>query len=394
MKQFFVRISMTLLFAACVILSSSVRAATTPSHDEIVTSIGRGVQFLIERQEPNGGWGSPRNSKRLNIYAPGEAHSGYRAGTTALALASLIETEDAIKKGRLTYNALGITEEQLTTSIERGETWLLERLPQLRRSSLDVLYNIWGHAYGIQCLARMLNRFPDDAERCGKIRAQIRFQIERLAACEAVYGGWFYYEDDPAFQHIAKTTACFVTATVLVALREAADCGIEVPEDVVRRGVSSIVRQRFPDFTYAYGDYTKGRPRRDINRAPGSLGRSQACNLALRLWGDEKVTDTVVAEWLQRLSDRNGWLDVGRKRPVPHESFYQVAGYFFYYGHYYAALCIDLLPEPQRPHFRELLATILVPLQEKDGSWWDYPLYDYHQQYGTAYAVMSLLRTI
>ena len=31
-------------------------------------------------------------------------------------------------------------------------------------------------------------------------------------------------------------------------------------------------------------------------------------------------------------------------------------------------------------------------LQEKDGSWWDYPFYDYHQPYGTAFALMSLYR--
>ena len=30
--------------------------------------------------------------------------------------------------------------------------------------------------------------------------------------------------------------------------------------------------------------------------------------------------------------------------------------------------------------------------QEKDGSWWDYPLYDYHQPYGTAFALMTLAR--
>jgi hypothetical protein len=32
-------------------------------------------------------------------------------------------------------------------------------------------------------------------------------------------------------------------------------------------------------------------------------------------------------------------------------------------------------------------------LQEKDGSWWDFPMFDYHQQYGTAFALMSLGRT-
>ena len=78
-----------------------------------------------------------------------------------------------------------------------------------------------------------------------------------------------------------------------------------------------------------------------INRPGGSLGRSQACNLALRLWGDAKVTDQVLKEWLDRLITRNGWLDIGRKRPIPHESHFQVAGYFYYFGHYYATLCAE-----------------------------------------------------
>ena len=81
-----------------------------------------------------------------------------------------------------------------------------------------------------------------------------------------------------------------------------------------------------------------------INRPGGSLGRSQACNLALRLWGDAKVTDQVLKDWLDRLITRNGWLDIGRKRPIPHESHFQVAGYFYYFGHYYATLCASSCP--------------------------------------------------
>jgi hypothetical protein len=69
-----------------------------------------------------------------------------------------------------------------------------------------------------------------------------------------------------------------------------------------------------------------------------------------------------------------------------------VAGYFFYYGHYYAALCMDELGPAAQKEYGRLLAKVLVPLQEKDGSWWDYPFYDYHQQYGTAFALMALHR--
>jgi hypothetical protein len=129
-----------------------------------------------------------------------------------------------------------------------------------------------------------------------------------------------------------------------------------------------------------------------INRPGGSLGRSQACNLAMRLWGDEEVTDQILTTWLDRLFARNLWLDMGRKRPIPHESWFMVAAYFFYYGHYYAALCIEQLPPSERARHWDQLAHVILRLQEKDGSWWDFPFYDYHQQYGTAFALMTLVR--
>jgi hypothetical protein len=151
-------------------------------------------------------------------------------------------------------------------------------------------------------------------------------------------------------------------------------------------------RQRLPDFSYLYGEYLKWSPRMGINRPGGSLGRSQACNLALRLWGDEAVTEEVLADWLDRLIVRNGWLDIGRKRPIPHEAWFQVAGYFYYFGHYYAARCLHELPADEQPLYQHHIARIILDRQEKDGSWWDYPLYDYHQPYGTAFALMTLAR--
>ena len=54
--------------------------------------------------------------------------------------------------------------------------------------------------------------------------------------------------------------------------------------------------------------------------------------------------------------------------------------------------CFEQLPEQERPYYQAHVAHLLLPLQEKDGSWWDYILYDYHQQYGTAMAISSLVR--
>ena len=184
-----------------------------------------------------------------------------------------------------------------------------------------------------------------------------------------------------------------MTGTVLVSLADARECGVEIPEKIVKRGIASLIRQRRPNGSFAYGEYTANRARA-INHSAASLGRSQVCHLAMGLWGDTQyATQQEYKDWLNRLVARIGWLDIGRKRPVPHESWFHVAGYFYYYAHYYAARVIDELDDPEAQKvFANHLTAILLELQESDGSWWDYPLYDYHPYYGTGMAICTLVR--
>jgi hypothetical protein len=343
------------------------------------TAITRGIDFLLARQNKDGSWGSARSTKGLNVYAPVPgSHQAFRTAVTSMCIAALLETAGS---------RAGAAE-----AVDRAEAWLIDNLPKLRRADGTAIYNNWGHAYAIHALVRLLATKPEDQARQQQLKTLLAGQIDMLQRYECVDGGWCYYDLEVRAKRPGGSSISFVSATVLVALHEAKQTGIEIPEKMVERAVASIQRQRKPDFSYLYGEYLKYEPMREINRPAGSLGRSQACNVALRLWGDERVTDAIVCTWLNRLFARNGWLDVGRKRPVPHESFAQVAGYFFYYGHYYAARCLELLPTEQRAGYQDHLAQVLLRLQEKDGSWWDFPLYDYHQQYGTAFALMSLAR--
>jgi hypothetical protein len=238
----------------------------------------------------------------------------------------------------------------------------------------------------------MYHRHAGQSEKQQQILDLVRTQYDYLDRYESVDGGWGYYDFDVGSQKPMSKTTSFTTAAVLVALHDARGIGVEAPRQLVTRAIATMHRQQKPDFSYVYSEEHKLAPMRPISRPGGSLGRSQACNFALRCWGDERITDAVFRTWLDRLFVRNGWLDIGRKRPIPHESWFQVAGYFFYYGHYYAALCIEALPQAEQARYREQLAGVLLRLQERDGSWWDYPFYDYHQQYGTAYALMSLHR--
>jgi hypothetical protein len=347
----------------------------------IEDAIKRGQQFLLQAQNKDGSWGAATMTKDLNIYAPVPgAHLGFRSAVTALCIMALIETAG--------------DDPTLRKSLERGEAWLMENLPQVRRANADAIYNVWSHGYGIQALVRMHQRLPQDKERQKKIEELIKVQYDYLDRYESVDGGWGYYDMRVGSKKPSSDSTSFTTATILIAMYEAKTIGVEPPEKLVKRAIDSVVRQRKPDFSYLYGEYLKWHPMLDINRPGGSLGRSQACNLALRLWGDKKVTEQVMIDWLDRLITRNGWLDMGRKRPIPHESHFMVAGYFYYYGHYYAALCMDQLDTTQRPGYQDHLANILLPKQEKDGSWWDYPLYNYHKPYGTAFVLLTLKRCV
>ena len=257
------------------------------------------------------------------------------------------------------------------------------------------IYNVWAHAFGIQALVRLRGRKGITEQRIAQIDELLNLQVKRLVEFESVDGGWGYYDFNAQGAKPTSSSISFVNGTVLVAFKEAADVGIDIPQKIVDRAVASIKRQQKPDFTYLYGEYLKRTPMRGINRPGGSLGRSQVCNLGLRLWeGDEQITDNVLKAWLYRLYLRNGWLDIGRKRPIPHEAWMQVAGYFYYYGHYYAGLCIDQLQPEDRAEYQAMLAKILIKHQEPNGCWWDYTLFSYYKEYGTAFALMSMQRCL
>ena len=344
-------------------------------------SIERGVYFLLEKQNKDGSWGSPRNTKGLNIYAPGfQSHYAFRLAVTALCTSALIET--------------GGDTLQTRSALKDSEAYLLEHLPKLRRANATAMYNVWAHGYGLQALVRLRARAKEEPAKIKKIDVLIGQQFGRLNAYESVDGGWGYYDMRLGTKKPASSSISFVNATVLVAFHEAKTAGIEPPKKLVTRALAALKRQHLPDGSFLYGEYLKNSPRRGINRPGGSLGRSQAGNIALRLWGDKKITDKVMVDWLDRLYARNDWLGIGRKRPRPHEAWFQVAGYFYYYGHYYGALCLDHVPAAERPRLQDHMATIIMKYQEKDGSWWDFPFYDYHQQYGTAMALMTLQRCL
>ena len=129
-----------------------------------------------------------------------------------------------------------------------------------------------------------------------------------------------------------------------------------------------------------------------VNRHTGSLARTPAGDLALMRYDPSFISRSQLEDGLERIWSRGGWLSLAVKKPIPHESFAQNAGYFFYYGYYYAARCLEEVTPGHLARHAAHLASDLLPMQEEDGSWWDYPLYNYHKFYGTGYALYAVSR--
>ena len=370
--------SSTLRLASCVLLSCVfARAEITPA--ALDASIRRGADFLLTHQNPNGSWGSARLTKDLNIYAPlPGAHQAFLAGASTLALAGLIDAADP--------------RPEAAAAIDKAAAWTAAELPKLRRADPTTTYNVWGHAYALRAMSRLYQRESDPAKKADWVRLA-QGQVDLVDRYEDVNGGWGYLDvfDEVTTQKPSGLPTAFTTATVLLAMDQArTTMGVKLDDKLVKHAIASINYQRTPDFSYTYSFSHRMRPRVDINRPAGSLSRSQACNAALRVFGENAVTDEVLTTWADRFLAREGFLSNVRKRPVPHEGQFRIAGYFYYYGIYYFTESVKLLPKEKHAAYAEKLATILLERQEKDGSWWDYPLYDYHQAYGTGYSLMAL----
>jgi hypothetical protein len=335
-----------------------------------------GIEFLVSSQRSDGGWGGPQWTGGVdNDPVPGSFRS-FEIAVTAMCLEALL--------------ADPASDASVQQSRQRALRFLLDRTGKIKRAGPSDLPNVWAHCYCIQTFSRLYQSSADDAQK-DALATAIQQHMVGLKRWQSIHGGWFYYGS--GMSQPINPSCSFVNAAVLVALARARAIGVPADERMVKRAIEATQLMRKPDSSFMYTmriPVDKSKAMALINRPSGSLGRSQAGNVALRLWGDEKITDQVLVQWLDRLVTRHGWLDMGRKRPIPHESHAAVAGYFYYFGLYYGGLCISQLPSHQRSLYQHHLAERIIKRQEQDGSWFDYPLYSYHKPYGTAFALLTL----
>jgi hypothetical protein len=360
----------------------SARPATRPTTlPTIAQAVERGVAYLVKTQNQDGSWGTGRETRGFEVYSmvPG-SHDAFRVATTALGVMALREAEGSPHA----KNVKGVKEAH-----DRALEYLLTH-GEARRDDGALLYNIWAHIYGLQAIAEEMQHGRRDDPR---LRSAAVFHLKRLGQYETFMGGWNYYDFDAHTERPSMGPTSFGTSAGLVALWEAKQAGIDIPQKMVDLSLKRLAEMRLPNGAYLYGTDYKYIPRLPANQPRGSVGRTQAGNYALWIWNAGGIDKPKVYQGLDFFFKEHDYIEMGRQRQFPHESWYQTAPYYYYFGHYYTARLLEKLGEPGRERYGQKLADNgILPYQEPDGSWWDFAMWDYHKPYGTAFAVMTLLR--
>ena len=344
----------------------------------VAAAVEGGVRWLIENQNDDGSWGSHHSPRPIEVLAsiPG-SQEAFRVATTALCVMALRDTN--------------VRSEAVAQAVEKALEFLVADFDVKRQSGLEH-YNVWSFGYALQCFGEEIRRNPE-GPRVVAMRAASATIVARLAQYQTLDGGWGYLSLDavPTFQP-SYTSMSFTTATLLVGCERARAVDVRLPETMVARAVDHIRRSRLSDDAFLYGEYLKYRPRMGINETIGSACRTPLCLLVLEMFG-EKVSKETYAKSIENLLVRSAdYQKSGVRRPIPHETWYSISGYFYLYGHAYAAYVLEKLDRKQQERFWPLLVEAIEYCREPDGSFWDYPLYSYHKPYGTAFALLALSR--
>ena len=116
------KLILTALFTLSVFISSNGNSDLKSTNTRIESAISKASIFLKNDQNKDGSWGSPHQTKGLNIFAPVPgSHRAFRLAVSALCLHALLEHQK--------------NNENFKRTISIGAEYLLKNLGNLRRAS-------------------------------------------------------------------------------------------------------------------------------------------------------------------------------------------------------------------------------------------------------------------
>lgn len=342
--------------------------------ERVTRSITKGVELLLSMQEAREG-GPKAEWPYEGVYRVGSAIPiGYRVGGTGISVLALLQApaykDDAPRQ----------------EAVKRSVQFILDSTShELMNPDYDSSYDTrgWGYTYGLLALLKLKAVDAVDAQQAAGVEKTILWCIDCIQQTDIPkVGGWNYAR--PGLKSGVSPMSPFMTGPTLQALFQARSQGYKVDDAVVDRAVASLLRARTPTGSYTYGGDAKENP----EPIAGAVGRMLVSEVTLNLCGKSDLmriraaVDAFFVHW--------EWLDRRRAQNGTHIPPYNIAPYYFYYAHFYAAQAIEYLPKKDQEEYRRRLSELLWKNQLDDGSWND-RVFPRSRNYGTAMSMMALM---
>lgn len=339
--------------------------------DPVVLATQRGIEVILNLQEGENKAEWPYEG----VYrVAGQIPIGYRVGGTAICAMALMDAPG--------FDA----DASRTEAVARAREFVCGATThQLMDPTGNRGYDVrgWGYTYGLQFLLKLKAAKLVPNEKAEVAEKAIVFYLEGLKSIEIPQvGGWNYARSqDPA---AVSPPSPFMTAPTLRALFEAKRQGYAVDAEIVKRGLDYLQAARGQTGSVMYSG--KAGERRN-DPTPGAVGRMLCTETTLYLAGRTSLAsvrgavDAFLTHW--------SWLDKRRAQRGTHEPPYNIAPYYFYYAHFYAAEAIEMLPANERKEYRRRLHELIFSVKLDDGSWND-RVFPRTANYGTAMALCAL----
>jgi hypothetical protein len=344
---------------AAALLSSATPALPQDAKAEVELA----VQRLLERQEEDGSWG------RESVFG---RDTNIRASITLICVEALEAAPGADDRRR--------------AAIDKGRAYALRHAADRpERPSYQMYdFSFYSGLYALAYFSRAAKAEP-------KLAGDVRRFLETVAVNQRKSGGYSYVWRSRE----ADSYESFASALVALSLRQAKEAGVEFPDELYERCVASIERSRLDGGFFGY-HIVDGVPRGSFSgngslALEGCLVRSVVCEYALLEAGrsDAEKLKKAVDDFFRHREE----LEKVRKRDQrTHQGDFDNAPYYFFFGHYYAALALSKLDRETRERHAKELRGILRSIRDEDGTWHDSRITG--ASYGTAMGLLTLLRLL